>query len=67
MGKKYTIAFLPISRLNDEEATWGHTNEYFFTYEEAMCRRIDLCRSNVDVYYTIVDISETIFHVELNY
>lgn len=54
MENKYTIVFIPIERMGDYEATWGITNEVFETFDEAMRRRVDLCRSHKDVYYSII-------------
>ena len=54
MENKYTIAFISIKRMGDYEATWGITNEIFEAFDEAMCRRVDLCRSHKDVYYSII-------------
>ena len=54
MENKYTIIFIPIERMADSEATWKTTNEVFETFDEAMCRRVDLCRSHKDVYYSII-------------
>ena len=54
MENKYTIVFIPIERMADLEATWGITDEVFETFDEAMCRRVDLCRSHKDVYYSII-------------
>lgn len=54
MENKYTIIFIPIERIGDLEATWKTTNETYETFDEAMCRRVDLCRSHKDVYYSII-------------
>lgn len=54
MEDKYTIVFIPIERMGDYEATWGITDEVFETFDEAMCRRVNLCRSHKDVYYSII-------------
>lgn len=54
MEDKYTIIFIPIEQMIDPEATWTTTNEIFEAFDEAMCRRVDLCRSHKDVYYSII-------------
>ena len=54
MEDKYAIIFIQIERMGDLEAIWGITDETFETFDEAMCRRVDLCRSHKDVYYSII-------------